>query len=48
MINSKGIIIWHDYATYAPGVIKALEEIAKEKKLQHVKDTSLVLFRNID
>ena len=47
LIKPGGVILWHDYASYAPGVIKALNEIAKEKQLHQIQDTSLVIFRDL-
>ncbi len=49
MLNSRGIILWHDYV---PGkksskdVVKYLEEISKTKKISHIKNTSLCYFQN--
>ena len=46
MIRPGGVILWHDYASYAPGVMKVLDEISAERKLLQIKDTSLVIFKN--
>jgi predicted O-methyltransferase YrrM len=43
MISSKGIVVWHDYASYAPGVVEVLENIAKTIPLKHIAGTSLVV-----
>ncbi len=44
MIKPDGMIIWHDYAEYAPGVIKALETVSKIFPLTHIEGTSLVIY----
>lgn len=46
MCSANGIIIWHDYIPDEKGVYKYLNELYLEKKLFHLKDTSLVLYRN--
>ena len=43
MVNRNGLIIWHDYSTYAPGVVKALHRIAQSKSLINIAGTSLVV-----
>jgi len=43
MMSANGIIIWHDYATYAPGVVQALNELSKLVPLVHIAGTSLVI-----
>ena len=43
MISPDGIVIWHDYASYAPGVVKALNEFAKLVPLKHISGTTLVM-----
>jgi hypothetical protein len=47
MIAPNGIILWHDYRgpIITVDVFKALNDIAKKKKLVHIKDTSLVAFK---
>lgn len=48
MVAPGGLILWHDYRgpQDTKDVYKALNEIAKTKNLVHIKDTSLVAFRN--
>lgn len=41
MKSEDGLVLWHDYAEYAPGVVQALEEI-KDRHLVHISNTSLV------
>jgi len=43
MISPDGVVIWHDYASYAPGVVQALNELAKTVPLVHIDGTSLVI-----
>jgi predicted O-methyltransferase YrrM len=43
MVSPKGIVVWHDYASYAPGVVGVLEKLAKIIPLKHVAGTSLVV-----
>lgn len=43
MISPDGIVIWHDYASYAPGVVKALNEFGKLVPLKHIAGTTLVM-----
>ena len=40
MKSPKGFIIWHDYAPYAPGVLKALYETSKDNQIVHFSGTS--------
>lgn len=44
MIKPDGMIIWHDYADYAPGVMKALNVISERYSLTHIEGTSLVVY----
>ena len=49
MINSKGIILWHDYVPgkeSAKDVVKYIHEISKNKKINHLKYTSLCFYIN--
>ena len=49
MINSKGIIVWHDYVPgkeSAKDVVKYLNEISENKKIYHLKNTSLSFYKN--
>ena len=47
MVSPGGIILWHDYADYAPGVVQALNELSTKKQLFHLQGTSLVIHHNI-
>ncbi len=44
MISPNGVIVWHDYASYAPGVVRALNELNNEYSLRHITGTSLVIY----
>lgn len=44
MIRPGGVIIWHDYAPYAPGVMQALNKISKKFLLLHIEGTSLAVY----
>ena len=44
IIKTDGIIVWHDFASYAPGVLKALAEISTKFPLFHINKTNLVAF----
>ena len=49
MLNRNGFIFWHDYVPgkeSAKDVVKYLHEISKEKKIYHIKSTTLCLFKN--
>ena len=49
MLNTNGIILWHDYVLgkeSAKDVVKYLNAISKEKKIYHIKNTSLCFFKN--
>tara|TARA_A100001015_G_scaffold318096_1_gene436917 strand:- start:1884 stop:2672 length:789 start_codon:yes stop_codon:yes gene_type:complete len=49
MVCKKGFIFWHDYVIgkrSAKDVVKYLHEISKHKKLNSIKGTSLVYFKN--
>ncbi|MBI9086131.1 MAG: class I SAM-dependent methyltransferase [Desulfobacterales bacterium] len=39
-----GTIIWHDYADYAPGVMRALETVHSRFPLVHIAGTSLAVY----
>jgi hypothetical protein len=43
MMAPGGVVIWHDYAPYAPGVVKTLNALGKTIPLVHIIDTSLAL-----
>jgi len=44
IMSPDGVVIWHDYASYAPGVVQALNELAKVVPLVHIAETSLVMY----
>ena len=49
MINSNGIILWHDYVPgkrSAKDVVKYINEISKHKTIYKIKKTSLCIFIN--
>ncbi len=49
MLNSNGIIFWHDYVPgkkSAKDVVKYINEISKNKKIFHLKNTSLCFYKN--
>ena len=49
MLNSNGIILWHDYVPgkrSAEDVVKYINEISKQKKIYKIKNTSLCVFIN--
>tara|TARA_Y100000590_G_C15640978_1_gene984932 strand:- start:49 stop:834 length:786 start_codon:yes stop_codon:yes gene_type:complete len=49
MLNSRGIILWHDYVPgkeSAKDVVKYINEISKNKKIFHIKNTSLCFYKN--
>ena len=49
MLSSKGIIVWHDYVVgkeSCKDICKLIDEIEKEKKIFHIKNTSMCYFKN--
>jgi predicted O-methyltransferase YrrM len=49
MLSNKGIIIWHDYVVgkeSCKDICKLIDEIEKEKKIFHIKNTSMCYFKN--
>ncbi len=44
MIKPDGVIIWHDCAPYAPGVIRALDLVSQKFPLSHIQGTSLAIY----
>ena len=47
MLKSNGIILWHDFVPgkeSARNVVKYINEVSKEKKILHIKNTSLCYF----
>jgi hypothetical protein len=47
MVKPGGLVVWHDYAgeKHAPGVFRALNQLAKSVALNHVTGTSFVVWR---
>jgi predicted O-methyltransferase YrrM len=45
MLAPGGAVVWHDYSAYAPGVVRALEEIRAARPLVHIAGTSLAVLR---
>lgn len=45
LLREGGVVVWHDYATYAPGVVKALDTLYEEIGLMHIQGTSLVVHK---
>lgn len=43
MVAPGGAVLWHDYADYAPGVVRALDHLSERVRLWHLAGTSLVL-----
>ncbi|MCB0323679.1 MAG: class I SAM-dependent methyltransferase [Bdellovibrionales bacterium] len=43
MIAPGGIVFWHDYASYAPGVMKAVNEVSEEVSIFHLAETFLAV-----
>ena len=48
MLAPGGIIVWHDYADYAPGVMQALDAVHGRFPLVHIAGTSLAVYRSDD
>ncbi len=46
IVRPDGLILWHDYAAYAPGVVQALNELNRTRRLVNIAGTSLVLMQN--
>jgi len=49
MLNATGIILWHDYVpgkNSSADVVKYINEISKNKKIYHIKNTSICYFKN--
>tara|TARA_X000000368_G_C22929932_1_gene667134 strand:+ start:117 stop:902 length:786 start_codon:yes stop_codon:yes gene_type:complete len=49
MLDSNGIILWHDYVPgkrSAQDVVKYIHEISKDRKLYSIEGTSLVYYKN--
>ena len=41
--SHPGVIVWHDYSDDWPGVQKAVEEFARERRVYHIQDTKLAV-----
>ena len=51
MIKNHGYIFWHDYKVYkrsCKDVVKYIHEVANNKKIFHIKDTSLCYHKNLN
>lgn len=49
MLNTNGVILWHDFVPAkesAKNIVKYINSISKEKKIFHIKNTSLCYYRN--
>lgn len=46
IVRPGGLVLWHDYSPDAPGVFRALNELARRLPLMHIQGTTLVAFRN--
>lgn len=46
MVAPGGLIFWHDYKQQCPGVFQYLNELSKEKKIYHIADTNLVVYKH--
>ena len=45
MVKPGGVVLWHDYNSATTGVFKALNELAKQLPLMHLRGTDLVAYR---
>ena len=43
MVSLGGVILWHDYADYAPGVVQALDALSERVRLWHIAGTSFAI-----
>jgi hypothetical protein len=48
MIKPGGVVIWHHYDKAHPDVVRFLNELSKDYKLQRVKGTALTMYRAVD
>ena len=49
MLSKNGIILWHDYVPgkkSAKDVVKYIHELSSNKKIFHLRNTSLCYFKN--
>jgi hypothetical protein len=45
IVKPGGVVLWHDYNSATKGVFRALNELAKEIPLMHLRGTDLVAYR---
>jgi len=45
MVRPGGLVLWHDYSPECPGVFRALNELAQQVPLVHLRGTTLVAWR---
>lgn len=45
LLKKNALIVWHDYNPCWPGVVRALNLLAKEVRLIHLRNTSFVIYR---
>jgi predicted O-methyltransferase YrrM len=43
MVKPGGVILWHDYSAWFPGISKYLHELALEKPVTHIRGTQLAI-----
>ncbi len=48
IISKGGVVLWHDYKPSFPGVFSALNNLSRERKIQHIWGTSLAAYRHPD
>jgi predicted O-methyltransferase YrrM len=46
LVGPKGVVVWHDFAAKAPGLVKFFQEFSREVPLFHIRDTSLLVWIN--
>ncbi len=46
MLSSQGIILWHDYDFIHPGVFRAVNDIAKGKRVFYIERTRFAIYFN--
>ncbi|MBX7138577.1 MAG: class I SAM-dependent methyltransferase [Oligoflexia bacterium] len=46
MLKPGGIIVWHNYASNFPDVVRYLEHLAARLHLRHLRGTSIVLYQD--
>jgi polyphosphate kinase len=45
MRSKRGIIVWHDYSSWWPEVMKYLNELSREKNIFAIRGTSFAFFK---